>query len=198
MSRYFFACFDLMKWKDYGIMRKTRGEATMSIESKISADVCTFHISSPIHIVLYGYPEYDYLNPNLKAIMDTMGIYIDAEKLFDFFFDQKSGEGDLWVIGNHNNNCMVFNLYADPHDQMDVISFGVICKKEHSDRIYDLMSAMKEETQKKLRFASYDITEKTGRLSAVLAGENEYTTGAFTQKIRYAESFADFCAQNNI
>ena len=170
----------------------------MSIESKISADVCTFHISSPIHIVLYRYPEYDYLNPNLKAIMDTMGIYIDAEKLFDFFFDQKSGEGDLWVIGNHKNNCMVFNLYADPHDQMDVISFGVICQKEHSDRIYDLMSFMKEETQKKLRFASYDITEKNGRLSAVLAGENEYTTGDFTQKIRYAESFADFCAQNNI
>ena len=88
VSRYFFARFDLMNWKDYGIMRKTRGEATMSIESKISADVCTFHISSPIHIVLYGYPEYDYLNPNLKTIMDTMGIYIDAEKLFDFFFDQ--------------------------------------------------------------------------------------------------------------
>ena len=59
-------------------MKKTRGEATMSIDSEISADVCTFHISSPIHIVLYGYPENDYLNPNLKAIMDIMGIYIES------------------------------------------------------------------------------------------------------------------------
>lgn len=170
----------------------------MSIDSEISADVCTFHISSPIYIVLYGYPENDYLNPNLKAIMDIMGIYIDAEKLLDFFFEQKSGEGDTWVIGNHQNNCMVLNLYADPHDQMDVISFGVICKKEHGSHIYDLMNAMKEETQKKLRFDSYDITEKTGRLSAVLAGEKIYSTGTFTQKIRYAESFADFCTRNNI
>ena len=170
----------------------------MSLETELSAEVCTFHISSPIHIVLYGYPENDYTNPNLKAIMDTLGIYIDAEKLFDFFFDQKSGEGDTWVIGNHKNNCMVLNLYADPYDQMDVISFGVICKKEHSRRIYDLMNAMKEETQKKIRFGSYDMTKKTGRLSAVLAGESIYSTGTFTQKIRYAESFADFCRQNNI
>ncbi|MBP0967417.1 MAG: hypothetical protein J5722_07275 [Oscillospiraceae bacterium] len=170
----------------------------MSLETECSADVCTFHISSPIHIILYGYPGNDDLNPNLKAIMDTLGIYIDAEKLYDFFFDQKSGEGDTWVIGNRKNNCMVLNLYADPHDQMDVISFGVICKKEHGNRIYELMNAIKEETQKKLRFGSYDMTEKTGRLSAVLADETIYSVGTFTQKIRYAESFADFCTQNNI
>ena len=168
----------------------------MSLESEVSADVCTFHISSPIHIVLYGYPENDYLNPNLKAIMDTMGIYIDAEKLFGFFFDQKSGEGDLWVIGNHRNNCLVFSLYADPYDQMDVICFGVICKKEHSRRIYYLMNAMKKETQKKIRFDSYDMTEKRNWLQAVIAGEDHYD--GCSQKIRYAESFADFCRQNNI
>ena len=170
----------------------------MNLESEVSTDVCTFHISSPIGIVLYGYPINENINPNLKAIMDTMDIYIDAEKLENFYFDQESGEGDLWVIGDHKNNCLVFSLYIDPFDQMNVISFGVICQKKHSDRIYELMSAIKEETQKKLRFCSYDIAKECNWLSTVLAGESHYFTGTFTQKIRYAVSFDDFCVQNNI
>ena len=60
------------------------------------------------------------------------------------------------------------------------------------------MNAMKDKTQKKIHFASNDIMRKRSWLSAVLAGENKYTTGTFTQKIKYAESFAGFCAQNNI
>ena len=161
-----------------------------------SSEISAFHISSSISIIL-DYDD-DEINPELSGIMDALGINIDAEKLQDFYFDQKSGEGDLWVIGNHRNNCMVFNLYADPHDQMDIISFGVICTKEKHERIYDLMTAIKEKTQNKICFHSYDITEKSSRLSAVLAGESQYSFGSFTQKIRYAESFADFCRQNNI
>ncbi len=190
------ARFDLMKWQDYVIMRKMRGEATMSLESQISADVCTCRISSSISIIL-DYDD-DEINPDFSGIMDALRIYIDAQKLQDFYFDQHAGEGDLWVIGNHKNNCMVFDLYADPHDQMGVISFGVICQKEHSDRIYALMNAMKEKTQKKIQFASYDITKDIGWLSAVAAGENRYSLGTFTRKIRYADSFADFCSQNDI
>jgi len=164
--------------------------------SHSTAVTSAFCISSSIHIVLDH--DDDMVNPAFSEIMDVLGIYIDAEKLVDFYLDQKSGEGYLWVIGDHKSNCMVFDLYADPHDQMDVISFGVICKKEHSGRIYALMNAMKEKTQKKLHFASNDITRKRSWLSAVSAGENKYSTGGFTQKIRYAGSFADFCTQNNI
>ena len=168
----------------------------MNHESANCAEISAFHISSSISIIL-DYDN-DEINPDFSGIMDALNLYIDAEKLQDFYFDQKPGVGDLWVIGDHKNNCMVFNLYVDPQDQMDVISFGVICTKEKHDRIYNLITAIKEKTQKKICFHSYDITEKSSRLSAVLAGESQYSFGAFTQKIRYADSFADFCKQNDI
>ena len=168
----------------------------MNHESANCSEISAFHIHSSISIIL-DYDD-DEINPDFSGIMDALDIYIDAEKLQDFYFHQKSGEGDLWVIGNHKNNCMVFNLYADPYDQMDVISCGVICTKEKHDRIYNLMIAIKEKTQKKIRFNPYDITEKRRWLLAVLAGERQYSFGTFTQKIRYAESFADFCRQNHI
>ncbi len=168
----------------------------MNHESANCAEISAFHISSSISIIL-DYDD-DEINPDFSGIMDALRIYIDAQKLQDFYFDQKSGEGDLWVIGNHKNNCMVFDLYADPYDQMDVISFGVICTKEKLDCIYNLMTAIKEKTQKKIQFASYDITKEIGWLSAVAAGENRYSLGTFKWKIRYADSFADFCSQNNI
>lgn len=159
-------------------------------------EISAFCISSSIHILLDH--SSDMIDTSFSEIMDTLGIYIDAEKLRSFYLDQKAGEGDLWVIGDHKNNCMVFSLYVDPCDQMDVISFGVICKKEHHDRIHDLMTTIKDKTQKKIQFVSYDITEARSWLAAVLSGENNYSIGTFTQKIRYAGSFADFCTQNNI
>ncbi|MBE6867655.1 MAG: hypothetical protein E7494_02720 [Ruminococcus albus] len=171
----------------------------MANEFEENAEICTFHVWSLMEIVLHGYPfRRDNLNPNFKAIMDILGIYIDAEKLENFFHDQECGKGDVWVIGDHKNNCMVFDIKTDSSDPMDVITFGVICKKEHRGRIYDLMYAMKEETQRRLRFGHYDFTEKTGWLSSVLAGEDICTIGSITPKIRYAGSFDDFCKQNNI
>ena len=169
---------------------------------ELKSDVRTFRVASPICIVLYGHPsKEDNINPNLKAITDIFGIYIDnvyTEKLENFFLEQKSGEGDIWVIGDHKSNCLVFDLYREPCDQMDVISFGVICKNEHRDRIYALMKAMKEETQRKLCFSFYDMTERKVWLSAVIAGEDKCSMGNITQKIRYVGSFDDFCKQNNI
>lgn len=143
---------------------KMRGEVTMSLEAEASANVCTFHISSSISIVLYGEFCYDYsdgiINPNFSAVMDVLGIYIDTEKLEKFYFDQLVGEGDIWAIGDHKNNCMVFDLYRDLTDEFDVIVFAVICREEISNRIYELLSAIKEETQPQIAFAEYDIREK--------------------------------------
>lgn len=179
----------------------------MSLEAEASANVCTFHISSSISIVLYGEFCYDYsdgiINPNFSAVMDVLGIYIDTEKLEKFYFDQPVGEGDIWAIGDYKNNCMVFDLYRDLTDEFDVIVFAVICREEISNRIYELLSAIKEETQPQIAFAEYDIREKKSWLQDVISGEDHndgigYHGGKFTQKIRYAESFADFCTQNNI
>jgi hypothetical protein len=168
----------------------------MEHKSINSAEISALHIVSSISIIL-DYND-NVINPNFSGIMEALGIYVDAEKIRDFNFDQESDEGDLWVIGNHKNNCMVFDLYVDPQDQMDVIYFGVICSNEKRDRIYELLTAIKERTQKKIKFNPYDIAEKTSWLSAVLAGESQCSYGTLTQKIRYAESFADFCTQNNI
>ena len=170
--------------------------------SHCSSEISAFCISSSINTVLYGDYCYDYsdgiINPHFAAIMDILGIHIDAEKLEKFYYNQQLKEGDLWVIGNHKNNCMVFSLYRAPADPMDVITFSVICLKEHSNRIYDLMHSMYEETNKQIPFVSYNITKKQHWFPAVFAGESQYSFGTFTQKIRYAESFTDFCKQNNI
>jgi len=158
-------------------------------EHEIPDDVSVFCISSPLFIVLYGYRNNDNcVNPNLTAIMDVLNVYIDAEKIEDLFLNQKPGEGDLWVFGDHRSSCMVFSLYRDPADQMDVITFGIICRNEYRSRLYDLMIAMKEETQKKLQFAEYDVSEKPDWLHAVISGEDHYITGQYEQKIRYAKS----------
>jgi hypothetical protein len=173
----------------------------MDHESVNCADNSFFCISSSINTVLYGHYSYDYsdvINPHFAAIMDILDIHIDAWKLETFYFDQKVGEGELWVIGDHKNNCLIFSLYRDLTDQMDVINFGVICSKENNDRIFELMNSMYKESNEQIGFESYDITEKRSWLSAVLAGESQYSFDTFTLKIRYAESFADFCKQNNI
>ena len=151
--------------------------------------VCTFRICSPVYIILYGY-NYSELNPLLSEIMELLNITVDIKEIEKTFIDTPYGQGDIWVFGDHAKNCIVFDLYREPTDQLDIIDFGVICSNKMYNRMYELIYAMYKEINKKVKFRAYDINTPLWAKS-VINGDDvfkycNYIDKSFaTQKIRY-------------
>lgn len=86
---------------------------------------CTFSVCGPFDIILYGY-EYTGSKTLLPDIMELLDVTVDAGEIEKTFLNTPSGQGDIWVFGDHTSNCLVFDLFRDPTDQMDTIEFGVV------------------------------------------------------------------------
>ena len=147
--------------------------------------ICTFGIASPIWIILYGYPYPSDINPNLKKIMEILGLTIDINEINSIYNNTPCNKGDILVYGNHAKNCIVFDLYKDPTDQLDVINFGVVCKKSISDKVRELVEAMLNETDKKVKISGYDFTSPRWA-HCVVNGEN-YIYSYVKQAIIYCD-----------
>ena len=151
--------------------------------------VCTLSICSPIDIILYGY-NFNEVNPLLSEIMELLNITIDVKEIEKTFVDTPCGQGDIWVFGDHAKNCIFFDLFRFPTDQLDIIDFGVVCSNKMYNRMYELIYAMYKEINKKVKFSAYDINTPLWAKSVihgdVALNYYNYADKAFaTQKIRY-------------
>ncbi len=148
---------------------------------------CSFGISSPIDIVLHGYPYKGHeVNPILSDIIENLGLTINVEELESMYYDIPCDNGDIFVFGNHVNNCLVFDLYRDPYDQLDVIAFGVICCRNKGDKIRELVDAIRKETDSKVKIYGYDFNSPRWA-RYVINGDNHLELNGLKQKIIYIE-----------
>ena len=151
--------------------------------------VCTFGVCGPFDIILYGY-DYTESKTLLPDIMELLDVTVDVGEIEKTFLNTPSGQGDIWVYGDHTSNCLVFDLFRDPTDQMDTIEFGVVFSNKMYDRMYELFWAMYKEIDKKIKYSAYDINTTTWGQS-VINGDDvlEYykyrDKTLATQKIKY-------------
>jgi hypothetical protein len=154
--------------------------------------VCAFCICSPIDIILYGYPyrSDDRINPKLSEIMNVLDVKIDIKQIENIYVHTPCNQGDILVFGDHANNCIVFDLYKDPTDQLDIIYFGVVCNEKMYNTMYELIYGMYKEIDKKVKFSAYDINSPSWE-KAVINGEDTFSFNSYrdhsviTQKIIY-------------
>ena len=156
-------------------------------------NVCTFRIASPIDIVLHGYPyKSNEVNPILSDIMKCLSLNININELESIYYDIPCNSGDVFVFGNHSNNCIVFDFFRDPYDQLDVIGFGVVCRMDIFNKIRELLEAMRKETDSKVKISGYDFTSPRWAKS-VINGDDFFTFNSctdhsvITQKIIYVK-----------
>lgn len=153
--------------------------------------VCTFRLWSPIDIILDGDDYYE-IKPLLTRITPVLGITVDTEVIEKTFFETPFNQGDILVFGDHAKNCIVFDLYHDPSDQLDIIEFGVVCSNLMYSRMYELFYSMYKEVYKKVKFSAYDLNTPVWA-KAIINGVDFFTHSSKSctndnvvgQKIRY-------------
>lgn len=83
-------------------------------------------------------------NSKMFEILRQIGVDIDLVQICNRYIDETSpGEGDVLIFGSsaNQNSKVIFDLFRDPYDQLDLIVVGILCSDDdHASICKSLMN----------------------------------------------------------
>jgi hypothetical protein len=112
------------------------------------------------------------INPHIHSALDILGITADLRKLYQLYFETPDGQGDVHAFygPESTRNVFAIDLYRDPTDQLDIISFGVRCDRNLEMIVKPRLRSFFDSAAIQLGFEEANIST---RLRALL-GESQY------------------------
>ena len=126
-------------------------------------------VSMTDFVVYSGNLDDDFeINPHIKAVIEALGSTIDLRGLHRLYFDETPvGKGDVHAFHRPqgSRNVFVIDLYREPTDQLDIVSFAIRCDERLAPFVKSRLRSFFDAAEIQLAF---EETHSSSRLNLML------------------------------
>ncbi|MCP3923361.1 MAG: hypothetical protein GY714_12325 [Desulfobacterales bacterium] len=101
-------------------------------------------------------------NPELRSVIELLGIELSLTELYNTFFDEAVGTGDVFLFqpDTNSSNLFAIDLYHGMSDQMNIVNLGISCEEKLLFSVRTGLRAFFESASCQVRYeeASYSVS----------------------------------------